>query len=134
MSTISYVFGIVAAILVLVLVFEMLRRSALRERHAVWWTVGAVLALVAAVFPQTLFWASDLLGIEVPFNMVVFIAVGLLFLVGLQQATELTQIEDRARTLAERVATIELRLRELEQRESEIPDEPGPVRREDADE
>jgi hypothetical protein len=114
MSTASYIFGIVSALLILVVVIEMLRRGRLRERHAVWWVVAGVLALIAGVFPSTLAWAARVVGIEVPTNLLFFVSIGILFFVALQTSAELTRLEAKTRTLAEQVALLELRIRELE--------------------
>ena len=110
MTITSYIFGIIFATLILVVVVEMLRRRLLRERHAIWWFVAGVLALVAGVFPATLDWAAALFGIEVPINMVFFVSIAILFLVCLQHSAELTRLESKTRTLAERIALLELRL------------------------
>lgn len=116
MSPITYAFGIVAAVLALIAIIELMRRGTLRERHALWWFVGGVLALVIAVFPQTLTWAAHTLGVTVPTNLVFFVAIGLLFLVSLQYGAELTRVEEKQRTLAEQSAFHENRIRELERR------------------
>ncbi|HWV49082.1 MAG TPA: DUF2304 domain-containing protein [Microbacterium sp.] len=121
MSPVTYAFGIVAAVLALVAIIELMRRGTLRERHAVWWFVGGVLALVIAVFPQTLTWAAQTLGITVPTNLVFFVAIGLLFLVSLQYGAELTRVEEKLRTLAEHTAFQERRIAELERRTAPAP-------------
>jgi hypothetical protein len=113
MSLASYIFGIVAALLILIVVIELLRRGRLRERHAIWWLVAGVLALIAGIFPQTLEWASRLVGVELPVNLVFFVSIAILFLVALQASSELTRLEAKTRTLAERVAILELELRKL---------------------
>jgi len=113
-NTVTYVFGIVAAVLALIAIVELMRRGTLRERHAVWWFVGGVLALVIAVFPQTLSGVAKALGVSVPTNLVFFIAIGLLFLVSLQYGAELTRIEAKMRALAERSAFHEHRIEQLE--------------------
>jgi len=115
-NPITYAFGIVAALLALIAIIELMRRGTLRERHALWWFIGGILALVVAVFPQTLTWAAQTLGVSVPTNLVFFIAIGLLFLVSLQYGAELTRIEEKLRTLAERSAFHENRIAELEAR------------------
>jgi len=114
MPLITYVFGIVAAVLALVAIIELVRRATLRERHAIWWIVGGVLALVVAVFPSVLTWAAGALGVAVPTNLVFFIAIGLLFLVTLQHGAELTRVEDRVRTLTEQAAFLAQRISALE--------------------
>jgi hypothetical protein len=116
-NTVTYVFGIVAALLALIAIVELMRRGTLRERHAVWWFVGGLIALVIAVFPQTLSWAAAVVGVSVPANLVFFIAIGLLFLVSLQYGAELTRIEAKMRALAERAAFHEHRIEALESRE-----------------
>lgn len=112
MSTASYIFGVVSALLILVVVVEMLRRRRLRERHAAWWFLAGVLALIAGIFPATLAWAAALIGVTVPVNLVFFVSIAILFLVCLQHSSELTQLESKTRTLAERVAILELEMRE----------------------
>lgn len=133
MNPVTYAFGIFVAILALLAIIELTRRSTLRERHAVWWFIGGLLALVVAVFPRTLTWAAQALGVAVPANLVFFIAIALLFLVSLQYGAELTRIEEKIRTLAERTAFAERRLVELENRDrntsaSADDDDEGPPR------
>lgn len=114
MNTVTYILGILAALLAIAAIVELMRRRTLRERHAVWWLVGGVLALIIAVFPQTLTWTAKLVGVAVPTNLVFFVAIALLFLVSLQYGAELTRIEDKLRHLAEQAAFHDDRLRELE--------------------
>lgn len=110
MTLATYLLGIVASALVLIIVVELLRRRRLRERHAIWWFLAGVLALVASVFPDTLLWAAGLVGVEIPTNLVFFLSIAILFLVCLQSSAELTTLEDKTRTLAERVSLLELEL------------------------
>jgi hypothetical protein len=110
----SYIFGIASAVIALAVVIELLRRRQLRERHALWWLFAGVLALIVGVFPDALKWGADLLGIEVPINLVFFVSIAILFLVCLQSSSELTKLESKTRTLAEAVALQDLRIAELE--------------------
>lgn len=114
MTLTSYIFAIAAALLSLIVVIEMLRRRRLRERHALWWLLAGVLALIVGIFPSTLQWAADLIGVGEPTNLVFFVSIVILFLVCLQSSSELTRLESKTRTLAEDVALQELRLRVLE--------------------
>ncbi|HEX4402427.1 MAG TPA: DUF2304 domain-containing protein [Galbitalea sp.] len=122
MSITSYIFGVVAALLTLAVVVQLLRRRQLRERHAIWWFIAGVLTLVAGVFPQTLAWAAGLFGIAVPINLVFFVSIATLFLVCLQHSSELTRLESKTRTLAERVAILELKTRARDESAETAPD------------
>ncbi|MCW2751994.1 MAG: hypothetical protein JWR83_3104 [Aeromicrobium sp.] len=114
MSIASYVLSIAAALVTLAVVIEMLRRRRLRERHAIWWLVAGVLALIVSVFPATLAWAASLVGVAIPSNLVFFVSVAILFLVCIQHSAELTGLEAQTRILAEKLALHELRIEELE--------------------
>ncbi|WP_431220454.1 DUF2304 domain-containing protein [Leifsonia xyli] len=120
MSLTSYIFGILAALLTLAVVIEMLRRGRMRERHAIWWMVAGTLALLIGVFPAILNWAADLIGVGAPVNLVFFVSIAVLFLVCIQHSSELTTLESKSRTLAERSALQDLRISQLEQRVAEL--------------
>jgi hypothetical protein len=114
MTLASYFLGIGAALLVLVTVFEMLRRGQLRERHTLWWLAAGTIGLISGIFPDLLNSAALVIGVEAPVNLVFFLSIVVLFLVCLQQSSELTRAEDRSRTLAENVALLENRLQRVE--------------------
>lgn len=108
------ILGILGAITILVTLFEMMRRHRLREKYAVIWFVLAIGALVVALVPSLLAEASDLLGLQVPSNLVFFVASLVLLGLSLQHSFELGRSEERTRTLAEEVALLRLRLEEIE--------------------
>jgi len=112
----SYVLGIVASALSLVVVIELLRRRHLRERHAIWWFIAGLLALLVGIFPSVLTWAAALVGVAVPTNLIFFVSIAILFFVCLQHSSEVTRLENNARTLAEIIAIHELHLRQLDER------------------
>jgi hypothetical protein len=120
MTVATYIFGVLSALLTLGVVVEMLRRRRLRERHAVWWLIAGTMALVIGVFPAVLEWAADLIGVEVPLNLVFFVSVAVLFLVCIQHSAELTDLEAKTRTLAEHAALQQLRIEALEARRAEV--------------
>ncbi|WP_167051063.1 DUF2304 domain-containing protein [Salinibacterium sp. ZJ77] len=114
MSTATYILGIVASLVTLVIVVELLRRRQLRERHAIWWLFASVLAVIAGVFPGVLSALAALVGVGLPVNLVFFVSIAILVLVCIQHSAELTRLEAKTRTLAESVALLDLRVRDLE--------------------
>jgi hypothetical protein len=116
MTLTAYILGIVAALITLAVVVEMMRRKRMRERHAIWWLLAGLLALIIGIFPGILAWAANLLGVGAPVNLVFFVSIAVLFLVCIQHSTELTTLEDKTRSLAEEVVLLRLRLNELEAR------------------
>lgn len=119
MNPVQYTLGIIASVATFAIVIEMLRRRRLRERHAGWWIVAGLFAIIISVFPDTLRFASELLGFEVPVNLVFFLSLFILFLVALQHSSELTQLESHNRSLVERLIVLELKAEELESKTTE---------------
>lgn len=115
MIPVSQIIGIIAAALTLILVIEMLRRGHLKERHALWWLIAGIFALVIGIFPGLLDSAADLVGVEVPINLVFFVSIAVLFLVCIQSSSELTSLEEKTRILAEESALLRQRIEQLEQ-------------------
>lgn len=108
----NLILGAAGSLLTLGLLFELLRRNQLREKYAVFWAVVASLTLFVAVFPQTLFWFADLIGVQVPANLLFFVASMVLFGVSVHHSHELGRLEERSRALAEEVALLEMRLQQ----------------------
>lgn len=104
----NVVLGAVGSIVTLVFLFEMMRRHRLREKYAVFWVIVALLALIVAVFPGTLSWASRVIGVQVPSNLLFFVASMVLLGVSIQHSHELGRMEERTRTLAEEVALLRM--------------------------
>lgn len=102
--------GLAMALAVLLTLFEMMRRHRLREKYALIWFVIAVCALVVALVPAVLTWATDLLGLSLPSNLLFFVASVVLLMLSLQHSYELGRLEERTRTLAEEVGLLRLEL------------------------
>ena len=106
----GYVLGSFASLLMIVLVIELLRRERLRERHALWWILFGVCGFVLAAWPGLLKSVSSALGVAIPANLVFFTALVVIFFVALQHGAELTKLESRVRTMAERIAILEMHI------------------------
>lgn len=111
--TTNYVLGLAGSVVTLVVLFEMLRRRRLREKYAVLWVLVALFTIVVAVFPEVLYWASDLLGVAVPSNLLFFLASMVLLMVSIQHSHDLGRLEERTRILAEEVGLLRMELGEL---------------------
>lgn len=105
--------AVAAAIVLLVAIVELLRRRRLREKYAVLWISVGLLILILAVFPGALGWVSEVLGIQLPINLLFLGSAVVLLVVSLQTSDELGQLEEETRTLAEEVGMLRLDLERL---------------------
>lgn len=96
--------GITLALVILIIVIWMLLARKLREKYAAMWLVIGFAVLILGVFPQLLLWLTEVLGVQVPANLLFSLAIVLLLGVTLHLSWELSQAEDEIRRVAEEAA------------------------------
>jgi hypothetical protein len=104
------ILGLFGSVLILLALFEMMRRNRLREKYALIWALVSLAVITVAAFPSLLIDASAALGLEVPVNLLFFAAFMVLMVITLQHSSELGRLEERTRTLAEEIALLRLEL------------------------
>jgi hypothetical protein len=102
------ILGVIGSAVILLSLFEMLRRHRLREKYALIWAVIAVGMAAVAAFPAALTWMTGALGLQLPVNLLFFAASLLIMVLTLQHSSELGRLEERTRTLAEELAILRL--------------------------
>lgn len=108
----TMVLGLIGSLIIVAVLLEMLRRHSLREKYAVLWFLVALGVLGVSAFPGSLNWAAEVVGVEVPANLLFFAASMVLLVLTLQHSYELGRLEEKTRTLAEEVALLRLSLEE----------------------
>ena len=94
----------------LVALFEITRRHRLREKYAaLWWRCRAC-SCSLAIFPGLLSGLADVVGVELPVNLLFFIASLVLLIISLQHSYELGRLEEKTRVLAEEIGLLRLEL------------------------
>ena len=106
--------AILAAVVLLVIVLEMVRRRRLMERYALLWMFSATVILALAVWQGALNRLADVMGIYSAPNALFFIAVGFVLLLLLHFSAAMSRLSDQAKVLAQRHAILEQRVAELE--------------------
>lgn len=102
----AQVVALAGGLVILVAMFELLRRRQLREKYAVLWIVVSLAIAVLALFPRLIDVMAAPFHIADPPNLLLFLACAVLLLVVVQLSWEISRLEDRTRTLAEEVALL----------------------------
>ncbi|MDT7728773.1 MAG: hypothetical protein QOI21_5349 [Actinomycetota bacterium] len=118
MSVSTYLVAILGSLLILIGIVELLRRRQLSEKYAVLWLVTGLVMLVLTVFPGLLTGLSNLVGIQVPTNLLFFVSIVFTIGVSLHQSWELSRLEDETRKLAEDLAILRLDMEQRTQQKS----------------
>lgn len=110
----TYWLGVVAALVVLLFVVELLRRGVLKEKFAVFWVSLSSVILLLAVFPALLTYASRVVGVAVPANLLFILTGVTLLLVCVQLSYEVARLDTRSQRLATELAILKNRVDMLE--------------------
>lgn len=102
------ILGLSGSLVILLALFEMMRRNRLREKYALIWALVALAVITVAAFPGLLIRASAAIGLEIPVNLLFFVAFMVIMVITLQHSSELGRLEERTRTLAEEIALLRL--------------------------
>lgn len=100
--------ALAGAAVVVLTIFEMVRRRYIRGRFAVPWVIVGVVSILMALVPGALDWAAQLTGVAVPLNLLFFIGFLGLLLILIQLTAEIGRLERRLLRVAEDMALLRL--------------------------
>jgi hypothetical protein len=106
---VSIAAAIAAAILLLV-IFELIRSRRLQERYALLWLLTGIVIFVFAVWRGLLARVSDLVGIAYPPSALFVMAAFFVLVVLLHYSTVISKLSDQNRILAQKLGLLEQRL------------------------
>lgn len=111
----AYTTVVVVCVLLTAAMIFLLRTRRIREKYAAIWILLTIAVILTGVFPQLAFWLSSLVGVRTPANLVFAIAIVVLLAVCIQLSTEVSNLEEETRTLAEEIALLRLEVHEAAQ-------------------
>jgi len=107
------------SILLLVIVFELIRRRRLKEEYSLLWLLSGVVILTFSIFPNLLLIISQALGM---FYLTVLLVISFLFLllIVLHFSTVLSRLSERNKELTQELSILDFRFKELDKRFHEL--------------
>jgi hypothetical protein len=115
------------ALLLLVVVFELVRRKRLMERYALLWLFSALVLLVLAVWGGLLERVADAIGVFYAPSALFAVAFAFVLMLLLHFSLAVSRLTDQTKVLAQRLALVEERERaRVREAERERP-EPQPA-------
>ena len=109
--------SVVAAVALLLIVLELVRRRRLLERYALLWLLAALVMLALAGWRGALERLAHTLGIIAAPNALFFVAVGFIVVLLLHFSAAVSRLTDQSKVLAQRLAIMEQRMRRVERME-----------------
>jgi hypothetical protein len=105
-----------AVVVIVGVVIELIRQRKLQERYALLWIVTGAVMLVLAVWRGALYALADVTGVAYPPSALYMVAGLFVLIVLLHYSTVLSRLSDQNKTLAQRLALLEQKLREQDER------------------
>lgn len=123
--TLLHGLSIAITLVLLLLVFELVRRKRLSERYAILWLLAATTLFVLATWKGLLTSLSHDVGISYPPSALFAVAIGLIAMILLNFSLVVSRLSDQNKILAQRLSLLQNRLEEREGEASPSPAEPA---------
>jgi len=111
----GYPFALALCGIAIAFLLYLMRSKRLREKYAMIWLVVLVIIIVLGAFPSVLFTIAGAVGVETPTNLLFAASLVVLLMVCIQLSTEISQLEEETRTIAEELALLGLKVEQLSQ-------------------
>lgn len=108
----------VAAVLLLLVVFELIRSRRLQPRYALLWLLTGTVVLVLALWRDLLGLVAETLGIAYPPSALFVLGSLFILLVLLHYSTVISRLSHETKVLAQRLALLEHELEERRETEA----------------
>jgi hypothetical protein len=107
-------------LILFLIVLELVRRRRLLERYALVWLASALILLALGIWQGLLGTIANAIGVFYPPTALFVIAFGFILLLLLHFSTAVSRLTDQTKVLAQRLALMEQRQHELEQRLEDV--------------
>ena len=91
-----------------------IRQSELEIEYSLFWIAFSLLLIFMSIFPYTVYWLTDIIGLQSPINLVYLGIIFILLIKNFSTTLQISKIENRLKTLVQEIA-----LRDKEDEEKE---------------
>ena len=107
---------LIASLTVLAVIIVTVARKRLNIKYSIVWLLWALLSLLMAIFPETFYGLSGLLGIQMPVNTVFLIMTALLYALTFYVYIMITKHNEEINKLTYEVASLKQEIDKLKNR------------------
>jgi len=97
------------------IIIYFLRKKALSLKYTLLWLISGFIMLIVSIFPNILAFFSDKLGFQVASNALFALIIGFILMILLSLTSIVSKQNEKIKTLAQTIAILEKRIRELEE-------------------
>lgn len=117
MSVTLRIFILIGIVFYFVLIFHFLKKKELALKYTLLWLAAGAVMLFFDVCPGLLTWMVHFLGIELPVNGIFALCIFFLIILLMSLTSIVSKQTERIRRLTQYTATLEKRIRQLEEQQ-----------------
>lgn len=112
---------IIAVIIILAFIYitNLVRKKKVELKYTISWYILGIIYLLFDLIPPFLNGFTKLIGIQLPVNMLIFLAIGIIFMILFSQTVIISRQTQDLKKLVQENALLEERIRALEQEKSD---------------
>lgn len=107
---------ILGAVILLLIIFVLLKKGKMTVKYSLLWLGLAVVLVIFAICPYVVYVLRDLLGVEMPVNLVFMLMFCFVLVVLISLSIAVSQLAEKCKRLTQENALLEKRVRELEKK------------------
>ena len=113
------VFFMIIVLVFLVFIVQLLKKNKINLKYTLLWLIASFVLLIITIFPSTMYWISNMLGVKTPINSALILGCMFIILILITITSIVSSLNKNLRKLTQEVALLEKRVRELEKNKCE---------------
>lgn len=105
---------LIASIITLVFILTNVKKNKMNIHYSLIWIIWGTCLVIISIFPQIIYWISNLLRIEMPSNMVFLLMIFLLYCLSYYIYLQISKHNEEIVTLNYEIANLKKKIEELE--------------------
>ncbi len=101
------IYFVILALCIMIYIFTSIRKNKLSVKTSFGWIIGAFGMLFLAIFPKSLDWLSNFIGVEYPPALFLTLCVVILFVIDFNNSKKLAEYQTKIIELAQHVTLLE---------------------------
>lgn len=106
------IYFVILALAILVYMIQSVRKNSLSVKTSFWWIIGSILILVLAIWPKSIDWFANMLGIDYPPALFLTLCVVFLFIVDFKYSKKIQEQQDKITDLAQELSIVKEKVNE----------------------
>ena len=111
------IYFVILALAILVYMVQSVRKNSLSVKTSFWWIIGSILILVLAIWPKSIDWFANMLGIDYPPALFLTLCVVFLWVVDFKYSKRIQEQQEKITDLAQELSIVRAKVKDMEKKE-----------------